>query len=64
MVAVPAAISFGSISVPAMAATSHWSKTQCQLWKSGFTKSNSHPCGKRKAEGNSVLKAKGCTQRV
>ncbi len=63
-VAVAAAISVG-VSVPAMAATSpHWSKKQCQTWKNGFDKRNSHPNSKRTAEGNKVLKAKGCTQRV
>ena len=60
-----AAIGIGSISGPAMAATSsHWSKTQCQSWESGFGKRNPHPNNKRKTEGNKVLKAKGCTQRV
>jgi hypothetical protein len=62
--AVAAAISFGSIGAPATAATSHWSTTQCQSWKSRFTKRNPHPNSKRRAEGNKVLKAKGCTQRV
>ncbi len=64
-VAVAAAIGIGSISVPAMATTSsHWSKTQCQAWTSAFHKRNPHPTSKRTAEGNKVLKAKGCTQRV
>ena len=63
-VAVAAAISIG-VSVPAMAATSpHWSKTQCQTWTSAFHKRNPHPSTKRTAEGNKVLKGKGCTQRV
>lgn len=64
-VAVAATIAVGSISVPAMATTSsHWSKTQCQSWKNGFNKRNSHPSNTRKAQGNKVLKGKGCTQRV
>jgi len=63
-VAVAAAIGIGSVSVPAMAATSSWSKTQCQTWQNGFNKRNPHPSSKRKAQGNKVLKGKGCTQRV
>lgn len=64
-VVVTAAIAFASISVPAMATTSsHWSKAQCQSWKNGFNKRNSHPSKTRKAQGNKVLTGKGCTQRV
>jgi len=44
--------------------SSHWSKTQCHAWTSAFHKRNPHPTSKRTAEGNKVLKAKGCTQRV
>jgi len=63
-VAVAAAISIGTLGAPAMAATSSWSKTQCQTWQNGFNKRNPHPSSKRKAQGNKVLKGKGCTQRV
>lgn len=64
-VAVSTAIALGSVGVPAMATTSsHWSKSQCASWAKGFKKRNPHPSSKRAAEGNKVLKGKGCTQRV
>lgn len=64
-VAVSTAIAVGSIGAPAMATTSsHWSKSQCESWAKGFKKRNPHATAKRGAQGNKVLKGKGCTQRV
>jgi len=64
-VAVAAAIGVGGLSVPAMAATStHWPKAQCQSWQKSFAKRNPHASKARKAEGNKVLKAHSCTQRI
>jgi len=67
-IATATAISLGSLGVPAMASTStstststHWTKAQCQSWKKSFAKRNPKPSSKRKAEGNKVLKGKGCT---
>jgi len=42
-VTVAAAIGIGSVSVPAMAKSSDWSKTQCRTWQKGFAKRNPHP---------------------
>ena len=55
------AISLGSFGAPVMAATStHWTKAQCQSWEKSFVKRNQKASSKRKAEGNKVLKGKGC----
>ncbi len=60
--ATATAIGVGSFGVPAMGATStHWTKAQCQSWAKSFEKRNPKASGKRKAEGNKVLKGKGCT---
>jgi hypothetical protein len=40
------------------------SPAQCQTWQHSFVKRNSHASKKRKAEGNKVLKAHSCTQRI
>ncbi len=65
-VAVATAIAICSASVPAMATTSssHWSNSQCASYVKAFKKRNPHPSSKRLAEGNKVLKAKGCTQKA
>lgn len=64
-VAITAAISIGSVSMPAMAATSkHWTSAQCQTWAKSFNKRNPHPSTTRLAEGNKVLKGQGCSVRV
>jgi len=56
------AVSCGSLGVSAMASTpTHWTKAQCQSWSKSFVKRNPKPNSKRKAEGNKVLKGKGCT---
>jgi hypothetical protein len=61
-IATATAISLGSIGVTAMASTSkHWTKAQCQSWEKSFVKRNPKASSKRKAEGNKVLKGKGCT---
>jgi hypothetical protein len=63
--AVTAAIGVGSISVPAMAATStHWSSSQCLSWEKSFLKRNPHASKSRKAEGNKVLKVHACTVHI
>jgi hypothetical protein len=61
---VAAAIGIGSVGVPALGATSHWSKRQCQSYVKGFKSLNPHPNKARRAAGNKVLKKYGCTQRV
>jgi hypothetical protein len=63
-VAVAAALSIGSLSVPALGASSHWSKSHCKSYVKGFNSRNPHPSKARRAEGNKVLKKHGCTQRV
>jgi hypothetical protein len=63
-VTVAGAISIGSASVPALGATSHWSKSQCKSYAKGFNSRNPHPSKARRAEGNKVLKKHGCTQHV
>ena len=63
-VAVAAAIGTGSLAVPAMGASSHWSKSQCKSYVSGFKHKNAHPSKSKRAEGNKVLKKHSCTQRV
>ncbi len=61
-IATATAISLGSFGVPAMASTStHWTKAQCKSWEKSFVKRNPKASSKRKAEGNKVLKGKGCT---
>lgn len=62
--AVAALIGAGPSMTPAVAATSHWSKTQCQTWERGFLKRNPHASKARKAEGNKALKSRGCAQRI
>lgn len=58
-------IALASVGAPAMAASSsHWSSTQCKTWQKSFAKRNPHASKSRKAEGNKVLKAHGCTVRI
>jgi hypothetical protein len=64
IVAVAAAVSIGSLSAPALGASSHWSKSQCKSYVKGFNTKNPHPSKARRAEGNKVLKKHGCTQHV
>jgi hypothetical protein len=61
---VAAAITVGSTGVPALGASSHWSKSQCKSYVTGFKNRNPHPSKARSAEGNKVLKKHGCTQHV
>ena len=63
-VAVAAVVSIGSVGVPALGASSHWSKSQCKSYVKGFKSKHSHPNKARRAEGNKVLKKHGCTERV
>ena len=63
-VAAAAIVSIGSLSAPALGASSHWSKSQCRAYAKGFHSLNPHPSKARRAEGNKVLKKHGCTQRV
>jgi len=63
-VAVTTAIALGSVSVPAMATTTHWSKSQCQSYEKGFLKRNPHASKTRKTTANKVLKGQGCSVRV
>ncbi|HEV2923737.1 MAG TPA: hypothetical protein VGW98_06870 [Solirubrobacteraceae bacterium] len=62
--AVAAAITVGSMGAPALGASSHWSKSQCKSYATGFKSRNPHPSKARRAEGNKVLKKHGCTQHV
>jgi hypothetical protein len=62
-VAVATAIGIGSAGVPAVGASSHWSKSQCKSYVKGFKSKHSHPSKARRAEGNKVLKKHSCTQR-
>ena len=63
--AVTAVIGVGAISAPALASSSsHWTHSQCQAWQKAFVKRNPHASNARKAEGNKVLKGKGCTLRL
>jgi len=65
VVAVTVAISIASVGAPAMATTSkHWTSAHCQSWEKAFLKRNTHASKARKAEGNKVLKAQGCAQRI
>lgn len=60
-----AAICIGSVGMPAVAsASSHWSKAQCQAYKTSFTKKHKHPTSKQTAEANKTLKSWGCSERV
>lgn len=66
-IATAAVIGLSSFGAPAMAATSkstHWTKAQCQSWEKSFVKRNPKASSKRKAEGNKVLKSKGCTVKI
>jgi hypothetical protein len=62
---IAAVIGVGAVSAPAMAASSsHWSSAQCHTWQKAFQKRNPHSSKARKAEGNKVLKGKGCSLRI
>lgn len=65
VMAITAAVGIGSVGMPAMAATSkHWTSAQCQTWAKSFNKRNPHASKTRTAEGNKVLKVRGCSVRV
>jgi len=61
-----AAIGVGSTGagVPAFAATSHWTPKKCENWLKTFKRAHPHPSKALVKQGNGLLKAHGCTQRV
>ncbi len=63
--AAAVAVAVAGVAPSALAAgSSHWSAGKCHSWQQAFLKRNPHASKARKAEGNRVLKAKGCKQRV
>ena len=65
-IAITAALAVGVAgpTLPAFGSSTHWSSAQCKSWEKGFVKRNPHASKTRKAEGNHVLKAHGCTLRI
>jgi hypothetical protein len=58
------AIGAGSLGVPAMGASSHWSTSACKSYVSSFKHKNAHPSKAKRAAANSTLKKHSCKQRV
>jgi hypothetical protein len=55
------AISIGSVVAPAMASTTHMSKSQCKSAAAAWVKKHPHATKQQKAAGTKTLKAHGCT---
>ncbi len=64
--AAATAVAASALALPsgALAASKHWSSSQCKSYASTFHKNHKHATSAQKSAADKTLKAKGCSVKV